>query len=177
MLSFPLCFRQFAGVPALLLGSFHDINLTPIQLFESQCRRAGRPVQQLGPKLGRPNNECPGRSGCVDNFMIRGHHRAVLAIESRKTLNHLIGSFTSFGIHNFDTGLELPVLRAEPPLPAVEDHSDGVTFSLSVPGQAFEECLASLFETSGTGRDGHSGTAHKVIPIDKKMCCHYNYVV
>lgn len=177
MLSFALCLRQFTGVPALLLGSLYDINLAPIQLFESHGRRAGRPVQQLGPKLRRPNNECSGRSGCIDNFMIRGHHRAVLAIESRKTLNHLIGSFTSFGIHNFDTGPELPVLRAEPPLPAVEDHSDGVTFSLSVPGQALEECLAGVFEPSGTGRDGHSETAHKVIPIDKKMHCHYNYVV
>ena len=64
------------------------------------------------------------------------------------------------------------MFRAQPAMPAVEDHGNRMAFSLTVPGQVLQERLARRLKASGTSRGGHSGAAHKVIPIDKKMCCH-----
>ena len=127
---------------------------------------------QLGSKFRRADHKRAGPPRRVDHFMIRGHHRAILAEYSRESLNHLVGPLTAFRIDDLDPRLELPMLRPQAALPSIEHDGDSVTLSPAVPGQVPDQRLTCRLQTTGPAGPRHSGAADKVIAIDKKMCRH-----
>ena len=91
MLSFALRLGQLARISAFAFGSLYKTGVARIQFLVGYNRHTGRPLLQLGAKLRRPDDECPGRSGRVRYFMIRRDHGAISAIAASQPLNHLVG--------------------------------------------------------------------------------------
>ncbi len=108
--------------------------------------------------------------------MIRGHHGAVLAIDPSQPLNHLVGSFASLRIDDFDPGLELMVLRARAGLPPIEDKGDGMTLSLAITGQALQQRLTRRFKADRRPRRGPSPALPKrLYPSTRRCVAIYNH--